>query len=499
MIRVLIAEDEPPILRRIAEMVERLDPNFRVVATAMNGQLALQQMAETEIDVVFTDIRMPVMDGLALMDRIRADYPECIVVVLSGYSDFDYMSHAMRANSMDYLLKPVMAEDLLELLMRIRQQVSRRNQDQLKRRLALQLNKSEAGVPGSMDRESTLGICLFCAGAFPFHEDAEMYPSASFWNEEPLDAAAKELSPGFMDFIWEFMGNTPVERILIFQPTSPAYVEWVQLLHEKLQSADTPVSCICLNRLIPLEETSQALKTLRLIMGQSMELGRGIFVAAEAPIPAISPAFDKTQMRQWAMAFGTGRTGQEGDLVGAFVRQVERERWTQRSILDFLMGVAAQMPYALGEDRTESVQDYQTVLREAVCTSLTLGDLEEKLRSLIPSAEAVQPEENMRQAKVVDRIEQYLQGHYAEHITNQTLASVFGYVPSYLSLLFRQRYKLSPSEYLTGVRMERAKELMQTQPELLIREVAEKVGFKSQHHFSRTFKKNEGVWPTSFR
>jgi AraC-like DNA-binding protein len=95
-------------------------------------------------------------------------------------------------------------------------------------------------------------------------------------------------------------------------------------------------------------------------------------------------------------------------------------------------------------------------------------------------------------------IEQYLRDNYRRHINNQTLGSAFGYVPSYISMLFRQAYGVSPGEYLTRIRLEQAKQLMLRHPDMRIREVAERVGFKSQHHFSRTFKKREGVRPASF-
>ena len=71
-------------------------------------------------------------------------------------------------------------------------------------------------------------------------------------------------------------------------------------------------------------------------------------------------------------------------------------------------------------------------------------------------------------------------------------------MPSYVSMLFRREYGVSPSEYLTNIRIEQAKRRMLENPGELIRDVALAVGFKSQHHFSRTFKSHEGVWPSDF-
>ena len=123
-----------------------------------------------------------------------------------------------------------------------------------------------------------------------------------------------------------------------------------------------------------------------------------------------------------------------------------------------------------------------------------MDELRGDLASLCASGE----ESSSETASVAQRIEQYLRKNYAEHITNQTLGGVFGYVPSYVSMLFRREYGVSPSEYLTNVRIEQAKKRLLEDPNVLIRDVAVAVGFKSQHHFSRTFKNHEGVWPSDF-
>ena len=110
MIRVLIAEDEPPILRRTRRLIEHIDADFSVAATAGDGEEALEKLRAEHFDVLFTDIRMPVMDGMKLMNTVQKLYPDCSIVVLSGYQDFEYVSTAVRAQAVDYLLKPVAEE-----------------------------------------------------------------------------------------------------------------------------------------------------------------------------------------------------------------------------------------------------------------------------------------------------------------------------------------------------------------------------------------------------
>ena len=121
MIRVMIVEDEPHAQRRLQRMIERLDDFFRIEATAMDGEEALDILKTTRCDVVFTDIRMPIMDGVELMQRVRRQYPEMMLVVLSGYSDFSYVSEAVRSQAVDYLLKPLTEEALSGLLSQLKE------------------------------------------------------------------------------------------------------------------------------------------------------------------------------------------------------------------------------------------------------------------------------------------------------------------------------------------------------------------------------------------
>ncbi len=107
MIRALIVEDEPPIARDTAMQIQCSDIRFQAVHLALNGKEALRYLAKNPVDVVFTDVRMPVMDGIALVAELAVSYPEIPVVVISGYADYEYTRQAINCHVFDYLLKPL--------------------------------------------------------------------------------------------------------------------------------------------------------------------------------------------------------------------------------------------------------------------------------------------------------------------------------------------------------------------------------------------------------
>lgn len=174
---------------------------------------------------------------------------------------------------------------------------------------------------------------------------------------------------------------------------------------------------------------------------------------------------------------------------------MEAEGWTQERIHGLFVSAFAYLEAERG--MTRELSQARALAAEVLSGALSFSDLAEGLSGL-DSLFGAQVEDQDLGQTVAARVEQYLVEHYAEHINNQTLGTAFGYVPSYISLLFRRAYGVSPAEYLTRLRLLTAKRMMRERPDLLVRDVAERVGFKSPYHFSRIFKKHEGVWPTGY-
>ncbi|MCR5788282.1 MAG: response regulator [Lachnospiraceae bacterium] len=114
--QVLLADDEYYLRESLKRKIAELDPSFLVACECSEGRSALEALSCHDIQVVFTDIRMPEMDGLALSEAIREQYPDVITVILTGYADFGYAQEALRQGVFDYLLKPVADEELERVL-----------------------------------------------------------------------------------------------------------------------------------------------------------------------------------------------------------------------------------------------------------------------------------------------------------------------------------------------------------------------------------------------
>lgn len=121
--KVIVVEDEALIRRSIAKKIQALDLGFDVIGSAMDGQSALALIESELPQLVVTDIRMPIMNGLELAKKIYFTYPNIKVIILSGFHEFEYARQAIQYGVVDYLVKPVTTEQLSIALTKIKLQL----------------------------------------------------------------------------------------------------------------------------------------------------------------------------------------------------------------------------------------------------------------------------------------------------------------------------------------------------------------------------------------
>ena len=122
-IRVMVVEDEPPIQRSICQKIEEINENFEVTAAIDNGKDAIQYLKEHSVDVMFVDMNLPIVSGKELMEYTAAENIRVMPVVLSGYTDFEYVKCALSNHAIDYLLKPLKNNELKLVLDKIEEKI----------------------------------------------------------------------------------------------------------------------------------------------------------------------------------------------------------------------------------------------------------------------------------------------------------------------------------------------------------------------------------------
>ena len=487
MIRVMIVEDEPHAQRRLQRMIERLDDFFRVEATALDGEEALERLKTVRCDVVFTDIRMPIMDGTELMQRVRRQYPEIMLVVLSGYSDFSYVSEAVRSQAVDYLLKPLTEEALAKLLAQLKERYLAREHEQIRRKLAARINKATPPRGGENAADEQLGAFLLCAGALPICESTDMCPGAEFWSGGALREAANETINELSTFTWEFMGNTPAERIVILRADLGELPQIAALLHSAVVSrADMPVSCACHREPIALSEIDRTLRALRKELERHGRIGESLLL--EASDDPWRPRGDEAAVQEAASALNNGDEALLAQLFNALRRKNGR-RGALPALFHGHHADLRQQPQRLcprataargaGRFHQLSADDGRIARRPRLPVRKRRG--KQRRNGLGgPAHRAVSAQKLRRTHHQPDagrRI--WLCAQLCEHALPARIRRVA------LGIPHRHPHRAGQA-HAAG------------RPQRPHPRCGPRRGFKSQHHFSRTFKNHEGVWPSDF-
>lgn len=123
MIKVMLVEDEVGTRNLLRIIVNWEEFHMKIVGEAQNGREALFRMQEEMPDLVVTDIKMPIMDGIALAEEIMEEYPAVKVIIVTAYDDFKYAQKALRAGAVDFILKPLKRQEVKDALLRVGRQI----------------------------------------------------------------------------------------------------------------------------------------------------------------------------------------------------------------------------------------------------------------------------------------------------------------------------------------------------------------------------------------
>jgi two-component system, response regulator YesN len=191
----VVAEDEERIRRYLVRKIEEIDPSFRCVGTAADGEEAVELTESRLPDLLVTDIRMPVLDGLNLVSRIRRTNPDLRILIVSGFSEFDYAREAIKLGVDDYILKPVDLDKLRDVLLAVR----------------VRLEASSGEV------DSAFGLDRIGAPETELANAVETYLRETYTQSYSLEGLAERFGckPAYLSRLYrKIKGTTPVQDIL---------------------------------------------------------------------------------------------------------------------------------------------------------------------------------------------------------------------------------------------------------------------------------------------
>jgi len=298
--KVIIVEDEPPILDMIKEIVNSSCECFEVSATAYNGKDAIKEIMHHKPDVVITDIRIPHIDGLELIKRTRSKLPHTRFVIISGYSHFEYARTAMRFGVRDYMLKPIDNQKLIDNLGEIKLELDTRKHADISNYIQMHL--------GLFHNEITKEPDFSCSSLFLFFAHAgtvtkliygELSPGCQYWRDYDFSKITDCIKE-FGAEVLTFPGKYPNERIfavLYNSPVSNIDPVLVERIFSSLLSDKIFISLTVSKRIEKAEDIHEQSRQLNEIMLTNSVFGFNKILDTSAP-PVSDITFISEKMRK---------------------------------------------------------------------------------------------------------------------------------------------------------------------------------------------------------
>lgn len=542
MLKIFLAEDEVVVRETIKRMIPWEELGFELVGEAADGEMALPLLIRQQPDLLITDIKMPFMDGLTLARLAKKEIPGLKVVILSGYDDFNYAKQAIGIGVEDYLLKPITKNALIELLSEIRsryehEKTQKEYYEKFQREMqAYEKNSSrdffEALVGGSMDmmevykRAEKLGLDIVAEAynvlIFTMNCDEDFFGQRdeySSWEAESL-----ELLENF------FAGHSSA---MLFRSNIFSYGVLLKGQRETIEENTRA----CVDEIRKILSRQDGRREWFLAVGQSVERLSQIQKSYHTASRAFSQRYlyDENILYYDEMETMEHPGGQAETEDNAYLQKVDVNALNPAILQKFLSnGLQEETEnfvkdyfYAIGQEPMESLVFRNYVIlnvrfsvisfikglgcdtneMESADTEEVLAESGKNMESAIAYAKKMisqaieirDQNSGNKNRSILKTAVDFIDSHYMdEEISLNTVANVANVSSNHFSALFSQNMGQTFIEYLTTLRMNKAKELLRCTG-MRSSEIAGEIGYKDAHYFSYLFKKTQGMTPSDYR
>ncbi|MDI4644054.1 response regulator [Cohnella hashimotonis] len=513
MYKIVVVDDEPLLLRNIKNSIMQAHDGFAIVGEAADGDEALELIAAERPDVVFTDIKMPTMDGLTLIGELRRRGIDAKIVLLSGYQEFDYAKRALQFGVEDYLLKPLSPRalgDLLSKLHDVLEAEKRKRQDEL---LDDIVRKEIDFLPPAVELERmfrdyrAFGGLLLCAGSVSRFGGNWLTPAKDFWLKNDLSGLLGELVPEPLRF-WIVQLNYANEKLVILASPGapgPAFADIAGRLYDKLLACRFPVTMVARPPFSAMDDLPYLLQRDRILLQKFAIFGQSRRIDPHANEPSERTPDHPLAANAEKLLLNWIEKRQPDPFKAEFAALLgdcERQACPQIRLEGVLKRVVQLFQQTSPGPSQPRILEIELEIDELISGSYKYASLLEGMSVLLDELfQLAGAEKHVKedQPALVLEMERYIRSRYTELLSLPSVAAHFGVTPALVSSLFKKHKGIPPMEFIIRLRIEKAKQLLCISPPLTIRDVAAAIGYDDPYYMSRLFKSVTGVSPSEYR
>lgn len=536
MIKIFLVEDEIAIRKGIKNSIDWEKEGYEFVGEAGDGELAYPMILKTKPDILITDIKMPFMDGLQLSKLVRKELPATKILILSGYDEFEYAKEAIKLQVAEYLLKPISSAKLLDVLAQVKEVIRqeqeekelikkyredmKENRELEKERFLNQIITQNLSLAQILETGESLGMDL----SAPLYNILLLKITENGGKQETY--AEIESALDTLSGVFSFRRGVDEWLFLLIADDAEKMERRIESCRKTVrqitEKTDPPVEYFGAlgNPVERLREIKNSLKEAEKKFAfqylkkwnQILEIPVRDVGSSENPqtekkeneeLLISSVQVDKLNHKIIENFIHTGLRREVSNFVDDYFmslgeKSVQSLMFRQYVAMDFYLAAVAFLE-RLGFSSKELVERCGD-LKEMEQVIQTIEQTKEYIKKVLDATlECRESVSRKRYSDLLKEAVSYIEHHYEEEdiSLNQVAASV-NISPSHFSTIFSKEMGETFIEYLTNVRMERAKQLLRSST-MKTAEIAYAVGYKDAHYFSYLFKKVQKCTPREFR
>ncbi len=527
MAGLLLVEDEEAIKQKLMNNVPWHEYGFDPVLGASNGLEALDILGNNAIDIMVTDVQMPKMNGIELIKEIKKRNYQLKIVVISGFAEFEYAQESIKLNVSDYLLKPFASRKLLDLVLRLKEQLEQERAEKselqdLRESLHKNLEALQEKFFMNLLNHNLAGADMAAELDFLGLKDLETRPYQVIVIEIPeglLREQSEEekylLNMQFLNQVKQLLKNSSYQyyiinqlrnqiTIIFFGPEPELSIRFEEYLAQLQLALKQPI-------IIGAGGEYSGLRDLSISYREACLASQYRYIHGPNRVFSISdlnldnPFYHKQfYYLHKNRIFDDLKVGAHEAIlndINNFIQELRSSNMSPESsriVASNLILLTYTTLNELGYNPAELFGPSFSPLTEVNRTE-SLDELEGFLVNFFEKINNYAGEKriSVNQA-LVDEVRRHIEENYAQDITLSGMANQYKISPGYLSLLFTERTGKNFIEYLTERRIKKAQELLK-HTDMKIYEIACAIGYNDSYYFSSCFKKVVGMTPSEYR
>lgn len=526
MLKIFLVEDEIIMREGIKKNINWEKENFEFIGDAGDGELAYPLIIQKKPDILITDIKMPFMDGLELSRLVKAELPDIKIIVLSGYDEFDYAKEAIDIGIAEYMLKPVTSAKLIETLHKIEKTILDQRKKTVVRsgadeemkffRRLVSGSKSvsillkegrELGIELAASEYNLLLLQLFVGDDVDeSHNRLERIRQGlqNLKRKHALGAKYANIEiadPGREEF-WFLLKGTENYPLSVLEREIKTALE--QLISVEQQTEYFGILGRRVERLGDLKICYEdANKEFAHRFLRERNRIYDIAEAADTVLDIESLNVSQTDRKELEQFLNTGLKSDIDVFIDVYFdkigdKNIQSILFRQYVVMDIYI-ITIGFVQKMGYKKQELVSFYGDE-QELMKVFGSVEDTKDYLRKLLETTIDLREKAALgKYDRILKQAQEYIEENYSQFdISLNTVAASVNLSPNHFSTIFSQELGETFIEYLTRVRMEKAKELLRTTSKKST-EISYEVGYKDAHYFSNLFKKTQNCTPREYR